>query len=72
VKVGCHRISKFQEISCNYLHEPPFCKFWGRKVQRLIAQKGRFRFKLEFKDERVYFKMVQGAIAVNLLTAAAI
>jgi len=48
--------SKIQEISCNYLHEPPFCKFCESKVQRLIAQNRQFRFKLEFKAERVYFK----------------
>jgi len=33
--------------------------FCGSKVQRLIAQNRRFRFKLEFTAERVYLKMVQ-------------
>jgi len=61
----CSLISKIQEMSCNYLHEPPFCKFCKSKVQRLIAQNRRFRFKLEFKTGRVYFKMVQHAIAAN-------
>jgi len=63
-------MSKVQEISCNYLHEPPFCKFCDSKVQRLIAENRRFRFKLEFKVERVYIKMVQRSIAMNQLTAA--
>jgi len=35
------------------------CKFCESKVKRLIAQNRRFRFKLEFKAERVYLKMVQ-------------
>jgi len=59
--------SKNQEISCNYLHGPPFCE---SKVQRLTAQNQQFRFKLEFKAERVYLKMVQCAIATNQFTAA--
>jgi len=62
----CSLSSKFQEISCNYLHEPPFCKFFENEVQRLIAQNRR----ISFKAERVYLKMVQRAIAVNQLKAA--
>jgi len=44
-----------------------FCK--NREIQCLIAQNRWFRFKLEFKAERVYLKMVH-AIAVNQFTAA--
>ena len=39
------------------------------KVQRLIARNRRFRFKLEFKADRVQLKMVQRTIAVNQFTA---
>ena len=40
------------------------------KVQRLIARNCRFRFKLEFKVDRVQLKMVQRTIAVNQFMAA--
>jgi len=43
--------------------------FSKSKVQRLITQNRRFRFKLEFKAERVHLKMVQHAIDVNWFTA---
>jgi len=45
-------------------------EFCESKVQHLIAQNRRLRFKVEFKAKRVYFKMVQRAIAMNQFTTA--
>jgi len=56
--------------SRNIMHEQSFCKFSESKVQHLIAQNRRFRFKLEFKAEQVYFRMLQCAITMNQFTAA--
>ena len=60
---------KIPKLAYQYLYDsPPFCLFTCVKMQS-SARNRRFKFKLEFKADRVQLKMVQRTIAVNQFTA---